>query len=82
VTTLGAWAVFVMAILLVFNALSFELYFILCLIGFLVITQMSGPRISRPQWRSRVNLVIIVGVVVFIIIVTGKVLDILHIRLF
>ena len=78
----GGWAVFVLATLLVLNLLSLELYFMLCLIGFLVIAQMSGPFVSRPLWRSRVNLVIVAGIVAFGLIVAGKVLGMLQIRLF
>ena len=78
----GGLAVLLLAALLVFNVLSLELYFMLCLISFLVIAQMSGPFISRPRWRSRINTVIVVGIVVFVLIVLGKVLDILRIRLF
>jgi hypothetical protein len=78
----GGMAVFLLAALLIFDVLSLELYFMLCLISFLVVAQMSGPFIARPRWRSRINLVIVVGIVVFFLIVVGKVLDILHIRIF
>ena len=61
--TFGGWAVLVMAVLLLLNFLSLELYFILCLIGFLVLVGVSGPFFSRPPWRSRVNLVIAAGIV-------------------
>ena len=82
VVTFGGWAVFVLATLLVLGLLSLDFYFMLCLLGFLVIAHMSGPFISRPPWRSRVNLVIVAGIVAFVLIVAGKVLDILQIRLF
>jgi hypothetical protein len=82
VMTFGGWAFFVLATLLIFNVLSLEFYFMLCLIGFLVIVQMSGPFISRPKWRSRVNWVIVASIFLFLVIVIGKVLDILQIRLF
>jgi hypothetical protein len=78
----GGLAVLLLAVLLVFDALSLELYFVLCLICFLVVAQMSGPFASRPRWRSRINTVIVVGIVVFVLIVIGKVLDILRIRIF
>jgi hypothetical protein len=80
--TFGGWAFFVLATLLIFNVLSIEFYFMLCPIGFLVIAQMSGPFISRPKWRSRINLIMVVSVFTFLLIVIGKVLDILQIRLF
>lgn len=82
VITFGAWAFLALAVLAVFGSLSFEYFFVLCLIGFLVIVELSGPFASRPRWRSRVNVVILLGVAVFALIVVQKVLDILGIRLF
>jgi hypothetical protein len=82
VMTFGGWAFFVLATLLIFNVLSLEFYFMLCLIGFLVIVHMSGPFISRPKWRSRLNWFIVASIIIFFLIVIGKVLDILKIRLF
>lgn len=82
VVIFGAYAMMALAALAVFNALSAEYYFVLCLIGFLIIVELSGPFASRPRWRSRVNLVIALGVFVFALIVINKVLEILRIRLF
>jgi hypothetical protein len=77
----GAWAFLALAILAVFQSLSFEYFFVLCLIGFLVIVELSGPFASRPRWRSRVNVVILLGVILFSLVVVKKVLDILGIGL-
>lgn len=82
VVIFGAWAFLALAVLAVFGSLSFEYFFVLCLIGFLVIVELSGPFASRPRWRSRVNAVILLGVVVFTLIVVKKVLDILGIKPF
>ena len=79
VVIFGAWAFSALALLAVFGSLTFEYFFVLCLIGFLVIVELSGPFASRPRWRSRVNLVILLGVAVFALIVAGKVLAILGI---
>ena len=82
VVIFGAWAFLALAALAVFNSLSLEYFFVLCLIGFLVIVELSGPFAARPAWRSRVNAVILLGVVVFGLIVASKVLNILNIKLF
>lgn len=84
VVIFGLWAFLALAVLVIFTGLgkdAVEYFFVLCLIGFLVIVELSGPFASRPRWRSRVNLVILLGVVVFALIVIKKVLDILGIRL-
>jgi hypothetical protein len=77
----GAWTFLALAVLAVFQSLSFEYFFVLCLIGFLVIVELSGPFASRPRWRSRVNVVILLGVIMFSLVVVKKVLDILGIGL-
>lgn len=82
VVIFGVWAFLALAVLAVFGSLSYEYFFVLCLIGFLVIVELSGPFASRPRWRSRVNVVILLGVVVFALIVIKKVLDILGIKPF
>lgn len=82
VVIFGAWVFLALAILTFFPPLSYEYFFVLCLIGFLIIVELSGPFASRPKWRSRVNVVILIGVIIFSLIVAGKVLGILGIRLF
>jgi hypothetical protein len=72
----------VLALLVLFQSLSLEYFFVLCLIGFLIIVELSGPFTVRPEWRKRVNMAIVVGVLVFGLIVAKKVLDILGIALF
>jgi hypothetical protein len=82
VMAFGGLASVVLAVLMLFDFMSFELYFILCLLGFMAVVHLSGPFISRPRWRSRANLVILAGVFLFGLIVLNKVIDILGIRPF
>ena len=82
IITSGALAVVLMAVLLILDALSFELYFTLCLLSFLIVVQMIGSSVARPRWRSRLNVVALVGVLAFFLVVTNKVLNILGIRPF
>jgi len=77
VYTFGAWMFVVLALLVLLSSLSPEYFFVLSLIGFLIIVELSGPFTVKPRWRSRVNVAIAFGVVVFALIVLGKVADIL-----
>ena len=79
VVIFGAWAFLALAVLALLDSLSNEFFFVLCLIGFLVIVELSGPFASRPRWRSRVNIVILLGVILFCLIVAKKVNEIIHI---
>jgi hypothetical protein len=82
VVIFGAWAFLALAMLTAFNSIGYEYFFALCLVGFLLVVELSGPFGSMPRWRSRVNVVILLGVIVFGLILTKKVLDLLLIRLF
>ena len=73
------WVLLVLSLLLLFNSLSSEYFFVLCLIGFLIIVELSGPYTVRPRWRSWVNVFILIGTVVFAFIVAKKVLNIIGI---
>ena len=74
----SAWILLVITLLVLFQSLSFEYFFVLCLIGFLVLVELSGPFITKPLWRSRVNLIIAIGVIIFGFIVYTKVMEIIH----
>ena len=39
----GGWALLILTILILLNSLDFEYFFVLCLIGFLIIVELSGP---------------------------------------
>ncbi len=77
----GGWVLVVLALLALFNSVNYEYFFVLCLIGFLVIVELSGPFTVKPAWRSRVNIVIALGVLIFTIIIVEKVLAILNISI-
>ena len=75
------WMLIVLTLLALFNSINFEYFFVLCLIGFLVIVELSGPFTVRPAWRTRVNIIIIIGVLIFSLIIIEKVLAILNISI-
>ncbi|CAJ36749.1 hypothetical protein [Methanocella arvoryzae] len=77
VLAFGGWALLTLAILVLLNSLDIEYFFVLCLIGFLIIVELSGPFTTKPKWRSRVNIVILAGVAIFALIVVRKVLEII-----
>jgi hypothetical protein len=75
----SGWVLLVLSLLLLFNSLSYEYFFVLCLIGFLIIVELSGPYTVRPKWKLWVNVFITIGTIIFALIVAGKVLDIVGI---
>jgi len=72
-----AWwlgSVFALALL---GALSLELVFVIGLIGFLIVVELTAPFAITPRWRRRLKWVIGVGLVVFSYIVVTRILAIL-----
>lgn len=82
VYTFGAWALAALVLLTLLRSLNYEYFFILCLIGFVIIALMAGPFTVRPKWRSRVNLAIILGALAFCAIILKEALDIIGLKVF
>lgn len=78
----GLWAFLSLTVLGLLGRLSIEYFFVLSLVGFLVILMLFGPFISRPGWRARASIVTLIGVLIFIVITLEKILTVLPIKLF
>jgi hypothetical protein len=77
---ISAWicCVAALAFLILFQAVSAEYFLILSLISFLIISELYGPFLSRPKWKTGLNIVLIIGVLLFMVIVVEKVLLLLN----
>lgn len=73
----SAWMLAALLALVLLEALSLELFFVVSLIGFLVVTQLTAPFNVTPRWRARLKWVILVGLLVFGYIVVRRILEIL-----
>lgn len=72
-----AWMLASALALVLLDTLTLELFFVLSLIGFLVITELTAPFNVTPQWRTRLKWIIGLGLVVFGYIVVRRILEIL-----
>ncbi|ADJ13876.1 hypothetical protein C497_16897 [Halalkalicoccus jeotgali B3] len=59
------------------GTLTVELFFVLSLIGFLVVTELTAPFAVTPQWRTRLKWLIGLGLLVFGAIVVRRIIEIL-----
>ena len=73
----AAWMFATLLLLAVLGALSLELYFVLSLIGLLVVVELTAPFNVTPRWRSRLKWLIALGVLVFVAVVVRRILLIL-----
>lgn len=72
-----AWMIATVLVLAALGSLSYELFFVLSLIGLLVVTELTAPFNTTPAWRRRLKWVILVGLVVFTAIVVRRIIQIL-----
>lgn len=74
--TLG-WFLVSALVLVLLNSLTLELFFVVSLIGFLVVTELTAPFNVTPTWRARLKWLIGIGLLVFSYIVVRRILEIL-----
>lgn len=72
-----AWMLAALLVLLTLEAFSYELFFVLSLIGFLIVTELTAPVIVTPTWRRRLKWPIGIGLLVFGYIVARRIYEIL-----
>ena len=76
-TVLVVWLVLISFFMILARYVDIEVFFVLWLIGLLVVVEMIDTRFSQPAYLKYVKFVVAAGIVVFGIIVTQKVLEIL-----
>lgn len=72
-----AWMVAAVLVLALLGAISYELFFVVSLIGFLVVTELTAPFNITPEWRARLRWIIVAGLVGFAYVVIRRILEIL-----
>jgi hypothetical protein len=78
----AVWMLGILVVLAVLSSLSLDLFFVLSLVGFLVMVELTAPFNVTPLWRSRLKWVIMLGLVTFGYIVIRRILDVLPPGLF
>lgn len=74
---LVAWMVGAILLLTVLDSMELELFFVLSLIGFLVVVELTAPFNVTPRWRRRLIPIILLGLLGFAVIVVRRILAIL-----
>lgn len=72
-----AWMLATALALVLLDALTLELFFVVSLIGFLIMIELATPVAVTPQWRRRLRWVVAVGLLIFGYIVVRRILAIL-----
>jgi len=67
----------VILLLALLGSLTIELFFVISLIGLLIVVELTAPFRITPQWRKRLWVLIGLGLLGFGVIVIRRILDIL-----
>lgn len=78
VIIVAIWLVIISIFMLLAYRIDLEIFFVLWLIGLLVIVELMDTRFSLPPYMRYLKYVIAAGIIIFGGIVTGKVLEILY----
>ena len=71
------WMLGTIVILSLLGSISLELFFVLSLIGFLVVIELTAPFAVTPVWRARLRWLILLGLLAFAVLVIRRILEIL-----
>jgi len=77
IAVLVLWLLLVIFFMVLARNLSLEIFFVLWLIGLLVIVELIGPSFVQPAYLRYLKYLIAAGVIVFAVIVAKKVMEIL-----
>ncbi len=78
IQTQGIWMLLSLVVLTAFGMLTPEFYFIVCLLGLLGVTLLFAPPYTEPSWWRRLQLVTMLGLVVFGYIVYDRVMTLIQ----
>ncbi len=72
-----AWMLATAMVLVLLGSLSYELFFVVSLLGFLIVTELTAPIVITPAWRRRLRWIIALGLLGFAYVVVRRILEIL-----
>lgn len=78
VIVITIWLIIISIFMLLAWRIDLEIFFVLWLIGLLVIVELMDTRFTLPPYMRYLKYVIAVGIILFGGIVIGKVLEILY----
>ena len=78
VLVIGTWLVIVSIFMLLASQVDLEVFFVLWLIGLLVVVELMDTRYSLPPHMRYLKYVVASGILIFGVIVVAKIVEILN----
>jgi hypothetical protein len=77
IIVLAAWLTVISVFMVFAGSVNYEIFFVLSLIGLLVIVELAGPKYVRPRFLWYIWYLVGAGIAIFRAIVVWKVIEIL-----
>ena len=77
IIALAVWLILISLFMLLAQSINLEIFFVLSLIGFLIIVELIAPKYIQPGYQRYITYLLAAAIVIFCVIVAQKVLEIL-----
>jgi hypothetical protein len=77
IIALAVWLTLISIFILLATSISLEIFFVLSLIGFLIILELITPKYFQPGYLRYIQDILTVGIAIFVLIVAKKVIEFL-----
>ena len=81
IIALACWLSLITVLLFLAQSVDLSIFFVLALIGFLIIVELMSPKYIQPGYLRYIKYLLAAGIVVFGLIVVQKVLEILGFKI-
>ena len=81
IIALAVWLTLIAVFMLLAQSVDLEIFFVLSLIGFLIIVELITPKYIRPGYLRYIQYILAAGIVIFGVIVALKVMEILGLEI-
>ena len=77
----AGWLTVIAVIMVLARRVNFEIFFVLALIGFLIIVELIAPKYIQPGYLLYIKYLLAAAIVLFVVIVVQKIMGILGLKI-
>ena len=81
IIALAVWLILISVFMILARNVDFEIFFVLALIGLLIIVELISPKYIQPRYMRSIKYLLAAAIVVFGLIVVQKILEILGFKI-
>jgi hypothetical protein len=77
IIAIAVWLTLISIFMLLSKSVNLEIFFVLSLIGFLIIAELISPKYIRPGYLRYIQDILTAGIAIFVLIALKKVMELL-----